>query len=503
MKTIKSILAPIVLLGSFAIVFVGCEDFLTETDPTSFTMDNYYTQPEHARTAISAIYQDLRAVRGGGFGGAAWMMTEFQTGLANTELGQAIHSINIRNLQNTSENSYGETYWNSHYRGIANANVAIANIPGIEMNDAEKNRLLGQARFLRAYYYFNLVRLFGDVPLVDEPVDLTSEQLAPSRAPVADIYNLIVSDLEWVEQNSGLPFKDESGRVSMGAAKTLLAKVYLTMAGYPLQAGDQYYELARDKAAEVINSNEFYLFDDYADLRNESTENTGEHIFMVQYDTDIINHNGLQFVLVPYNQGISLFSAETGGIYAQTEFVNSYEDGDKRTQEKEFYYREFTLESDRSQTRNLGGWYIYKWMDPIAHTETAVSGLNWPLYRYAEVLFIYAEASNEVSGPTTTAYDAVNAIRSRAELDDLQGLSQDEFREAIWREKWHEMSYENKTWYDMVRLRQAFNANTGEFEDYVGHTFVYGPTLSERELLFPIPDSELRNNENLTQNPGY
>jgi hypothetical protein len=275
------------------------------------------------------------------------------------------------------------------------------------------------------------------------------------------------------------------------------------MAGNPLQAGADYYELARDKAADVINSNEFYLFDSYADLRNEDTENTGEHIFMVQYDTNIINHNGLQFVLVPYNQGISLFSAETGGIYAQTEFVESYEEGDKRTEEKQFYYREFTLESDRSQTRNLGGWYIYKWMDPVAHIETAVSGLNWPLFRYAEVLFIYAEASNEVSGPTTTAYEAVNAIRSRAELPALEGLSQDEFREAIWREKWHEMSYENKTWYDMVRLRKAFNVTTGEFEEYVGHTFVYGPTLSERELLFPIPDAELRNNENLTQNPGY
>lgn len=503
MKVYKKVKTQFLILGSLVFLIIGCEDFLTESDPTSFSMDNYYTEPEHARSAISAIYEDLRAVRGGGFGGAAWMMTEFQTGLANTELGQAIYSINIRNLQNTSENTYGETYWNSHYRGIANANVAIKNIPDIEMDETEKNRLLGQARFLRAYYYFNLVRIFGDVPLIDETIDLTSEKLAPQRSPIADIYDFIVADLEWAEQNSDLPLRDPSGRVSMGAVKTLSAKVYITMAGYPLQAGSEFYELARDKAEEVINSNEYFLFDSYADLRSEDTENSGEHIFMVQYDEDVIDHNGLQTVLVPYNQGISLFSAETGGIYAQTEFVESYENDDLRTEEKQFYYTEFTLASDRSQTRDLGGYYIYKWMDPIAHTETAISGLNWPLFRYAEVLLIYAEASNEISGPTNPAYDAVNAIRERAEIPDLEGLTQDEFREAIWREKWHELSYENKTWYDMVRLRKAFNVETGEFEDYVGHSFVYGPTLSERELLFPIPDSELRNNENLTQNPGY
>ncbi|MFH5832165.1 RagB/SusD family nutrient uptake outer membrane protein [Halalkalibaculum sp. DA384] len=500
-------LTSYLILGSFiALVASGCDSFLSHSDPTSFTKNNYYTEPAHAEAAVNAIYEDLRAVRGGGFGGAPWLMTEFQTGLANTELGQATNSLDIRALDNSADNGYGQTYWNSHYRGIANANEALANIPNIEqLDEATENRLLGEARFLRAYYYYNLVRIFGDVPLILEPVGLDSENLAPERAPVADVYDAIVSDLTWVESNSGLPFNNETGRATMGAVKTLLSSVYLTMAGYPLQGGDQYYQLARDKAKEVIDSGEYRLFDTYEELKQESLENTGEHIFMVQFDADIVDHNGLQYVTLPYNQDISVFSAETGGIFAQEEFVESYESGDKRAEEKGFYYSEFSPASDRSVTKNLGGWYLWKFFDEEANVETAVSGMNWPLFRYAEVLLIFAEAENEVNGgPTQDAYDAVNAIRDRADIPDLAGLSQEEFREEVWEEKFHELSFENKAWFDMVRLRKAYNLGNGEkFEDYVGHTFVYGPTLSERELLFPIPAPERRNNENLTQNPGY
>lgn len=499
MKTLRNLFYVSLFIS---ILISGCDDFLTQSNPSGFTTENYYTQPEHAESAVNAIYQDLRSVRGGGFGGAPWLMLEFQTGLANTELGQAVNSIIIRNLQNDSDNGYGQSYWNNFYRGIANANVAIENIPDISMNESQQSRLLGEARFLRAYYYYNLVRIFGDIPLILSSVDLTSELLNPERSAVGDVYDQIVEDLVWAE-NSDIPLSSSTGRVSMGAVKTLLSSVYLTMAGYPLQAGSEYYQLARNKALEVIDSGEYYLFDTYGDLKSEETENIGEHIFMVQFDTEIANHNGLQVMLTPYNQGISLYSSETGGILAQREFVESYEGGDKRAEEKQFFYREFTRVSDRSQTIDLGSWYIYKWFDSVAHTETAVSGLNWPLLRYAEVLFIFAEADNEISGPTQAAYDAINSIRSRAELPDINGLSQNEFREAIWKEKWHELSFENKTWFDMVRLRKAFNVTTGEFEDYIGHSFVYGPTLTERELLFPIPMAEIRNNPNLTQNPGY
>lgn len=129
--------------------------------------------------------------------------------------------------------------------------------------------------------------------------------------------------------------------------------------------------------------------------------------------------------------------------------------------------------------------------------------MNWPVIRYPEVLLIYAEAENEISGPNAEVLEAVNQIRRRANIPDLNGLSQQQLREAIWKEKWFELCFEGKIWYDMVRIRKAFNLSSRNFEDYVGHTFVYGPTLGEKELLFPIPAPEIRNNGNLSQNPGY
>jgi hypothetical protein len=146
---------------------------------------------------------------------------------------------------------------------------------------------------------------------------------------------------------------------------------------------------------------------------------------------------------------------------------------------------------------------LFKHFDVIAQTSTTSSGLNWTLLRYPEVLLTYAEAANEAGGPSATVLNAINLVRKRAELPALEGLSKDQLREAIWRERWYELSFENKTWYDMARLRKAFNVFTKKFEPYVGHKFSYGPTLAEKELLFPIPTAEIRNNNKLKQNKGY
>ncbi len=483
------------------VCLTSCSEFLTESDPSNFTVENYFTKPAHARSSVNAIYASMRDPMESGFGGGTWMMTEFATGLAATDLGQAVNSYFVRDLNNTSDNGYGLTYWRSYYQGIANANLSIQKVPEIAMDEQEKQKLLGEAHFLRAWYYFNLVRMFGHIPLVTEPVSLQSEDLRPAPAQPEEVYDLIVGDLN-VAESSGLPWSDPSGRVSLGAVKSLLAKVYLTMAGYPLQKGAEYFGLAAQKAGEVINSGEFQLFDDYDDLHDPSKKNIGENILMIQYKTQIIPSNW-QVSIIPYNKNISQYSAETGGIYATQAFVESFDPADLRAQEREFFFTEFTHQDDRSLEVDLGGYFIYKHFDNVAQTSTADSDLNWPLIRYADVLLIYAEASNEMNGPSPAAYNAVNAVRSRAELPDLANLSKEEFRESVWKERWYELCFENKTWFDMVRLRKAFDVESKQFEDYVGHRFSYGPTLSERELLFPIPTSEILNNPNLVQNQGY
>ncbi|GAA0880806.1 RagB/SusD family nutrient uptake outer membrane protein [Algoriphagus jejuensis] len=501
MKITKSYIRKFVFLSSLIGITTSCADFLDESDKSNFTLDNYFTKPEHATSAVNSIYQSLQPIMSSGFGGGPWMMTEFATGLADTELGQAQNSLFIMNLDNTSDNGYGQTYWTSFYLGIANANVAITEIADMTMDETAKNKLLGEARFLRAYYYYNLVRLFGSVPLIVDPIDLSSEDLYPKQADPAAVYDQIVADLQVAEQ-SGLPWRDVTGRVSLGAVKSLLSSVYLTMAGYPLQKGNEYYALAAAKAKEVIDSKTFTLFPSYYDLHNPSKKNREENIFMTQFVAFTLP-SSWQVSIIPYNRGISNYSAETGGIFAQEAFVKSYEAGDKRAAEKEFYYTSYTLRSDRSKTLTLGDYYIFKHFDELAQTSTTSSSMNWPIMRYAEVLLIYAEASNEANGPNSLAYEAVNQVRARAQLAPLQNLSKEMLREAIWREKFFELSYENKTWFDMVRIRKGFNVTTRQFEDYVGHKFVYGPTVTERELLFPIPTGEVRNNPNLIQNPGY
>ncbi|MGK6350030.1 RagB/SusD family nutrient uptake outer membrane protein [Parapedobacter sp. DT-150] len=500
MKTIASKYIAMALgAGTFALT--GCSEFLSEADPSNFTVDAYFTKPAHARSSVNSIYASLREPMGSGFGGGAWMMTEFATGLAATDLGQAANSYFVKDLNNTSDNGYGQTYWQHYYRGIGNANLSIAKIPEITMDEAEATRLLGEAHFLRAWYYFQLVRMFGHIPLITEPVTLDSEQLRPQQADPEAVYELIVQDLTTAEA-AGMPWRDASGRASLGAVKSLLAEVYLTMAGYPLQKGETHYSLAAEKAKEVIDSEEFELFDGYDDLHDPDMKNIGENIFMIQFATQLIPSNW-QVAIIPYNKNISQYSDETGGIYATADFVESYEPNDLRIQEKQFFFTEYTHESNRNQVVDLGGYFIWKHFDEVAQTSTANSDLNWPVIRYANVLLTFAEASNEVNGPNTDAYEAVNAIRSRAELADLEGLSKEQLREAIWKERWYELCFENKTWFDMVRLRKAFNVGTKQFDDYVGHRFSYGPVLKERELLFPIPTSEVRNNTNLIQNTGY
>lgn len=479
----------------------GCSDFLDESDPSNFTVENYFTKPEHARSSVNAIYANLRVPMGSGFGGGTWMMTEFATGLAATDLGQAVNSYFVKDLRNTSDNGYGQSYWQFYYKGIANANLSIAKIPGISMDAAEAKRLMGEAYFLRAFYYFNLVQMFGNIPLILDPVDLQSEQLRPSAAAPEEVYNRIVEDLKTAEA-AGLPMTDVSGKVSTGAVKSLLAKVYLTMAGYPLQKGAAYYDLAAKKAEEVIDSKQFKLFASYDDLHNPAKKNVEENIFMIQFKTQILPSNW-QVSIIPYNKNISAYSDETGGIYSTGDFVKSYEAGDLRAKEKQFFFTKFTNESDRTKEVDLGGYFIYKHFDNVAQTSSANSDLNWSVIRYADVLLMYAEASNEVGGPSAKAYEAVNAIRTRAQLPALAGLAKDTFREAVWAERWHELCFENITWFDMARLRKAYNVTTKKFDNYVGHKFSYGPTLTERELLFPIPTPEIRNNTNLKQNAGY
>lgn len=511
--TIKRFCLMLICGAVFAVS--SCSKFLEEEDPSNLTPDNFYTLPEHADAAVAAIYANLRFIGNGtGIFSNNYQLLEAPTGTTTSETGQNSDLNNLLNLAYNPDNLHVRQWWQNIYLNIANCNQAIAKIPGINpMDEARKARNMGEAYFLRALHYFWAVRLWGDVPLLTKPVEsYTDPNLYPSRSSIDSVYGLIVSDLIAAEQ-SGLPWTDPSGKANLGAVKSLLASVYLTMAGQPLNKGTEYYRLAAAKAKEVIDNGSYSLFNNYDALHDPAIKNTGELIFEVQYATGIVN-NPFQESMLPNFGGISAYGTQVGSTIPTRAFFDSYEDGDKRTEEQQFFYTKYYTEGWKNPVKELNKPYIFKHFDRKANGTLGVQGvptsnLNWTLIRYAEVLLIYAEAQNEADGaPNAQAIAALTAIRSRASLTTPTAFTQAAFREAVWRERWHELCYEGKTWFDMVRLRKAYNEITNGFDNFVGHRFNYGtanaPTLQEKHLLFPLPTLEYNNNPNLRpQNPGY
>ncbi|MEO5995867.1 MAG: RagB/SusD family nutrient uptake outer membrane protein [Chitinophagaceae bacterium] len=510
-NTCKLFLCATILFAS------GCSKFLEEKDPSNLTPESFYTIPEHAEAAVAAIYADTRFIgNGAGIFSSNWQALEAPTGTSTTETAQNSDLNNLYSLSYDGNTGHLVNLWNGAYRVIANANLALDKIPAITpMDDGLKKRKLAEAQFLRAWAYFYTVRLWGDVPLVTKPQTASSEDFYPARATQEDVYKLIVADLVAAEA-AGLPWMDETGRVSMAAIKSELAKVYLTMAGQPLNKGAAYFKLAADKAKEVItyanaNPGVINLFSTYYDIHNPAQNNKLEHIFELQYNANVasnpLDNYYPNFKAVTYNgQG------GTGSSVPTSSFYNSFEPGDLRAKDQEGYFYTTYYTNGTGAPFSLGAPYVFKHFNITSNGGMGVvpskrNDLNVPQIRYAEVLLIYAEAQNEVATATQDAYDAFKRIRDRAKLvtPAFGTYTQASFRVAVWRERWHELCYEGITWFDMVRLRKAYNETTNGFDEFVGHiNKSSNQPLQAKHLLFPLGVQEMLNNSNLKpQNTGY
>jgi hypothetical protein len=512
--TIKNIRK--LVLCSALIIASGCSDFLKEEDPSNIAPETFFLLPEDAAAAVYGIYENLRFHGdGAGIFVSNFQMTDALSGTAESETGQNADLNTLYSFQHTGDNLLLSQWWRQLYDGIANANLAIEKIPGIPLIKPEDSqKWVGQAKFLRAFHYFWLVRLWGDVPLITKPIyDWDDPIVSAPRTPIESVYALIEEDLLAAEA-AGFAVTDPSGLASQMTVKSLLAQVYLTMAGYPLEKGTTYYQKAADKAKEVIdyaiaNPTKVGLFTSYDHLHDLTKENTIEHLFMIQYAAGIANAN-YQDKFLPNNTNITA-SGEVGTTVPTAGFLATYETGDNRTEEKGFYFKEYFLGAGTGAPTTLNRFYVYKHFDTPANGApglpgTGVSGLNYPLIRYAEVLLIYAEAQNEIGGaPNTAAYDALKAIRDRAGLTTpaIGTYSKDTFRDAVLTERWHELSFEGITWFDMIRLRKVYDVETKTFIDFAGAE-LNGTVLAEKFLLLPLPAADFRNNPNLKpNNPGW
>ncbi|NIG56935.1 RagB/SusD family nutrient uptake outer membrane protein [Chitinophaga sp. Cy-1792] len=521
----RSIFNKYLLLGLMGAMLAGagtgCKKFLDETDPSNLSPDSYFTLPEHADAAVFAAYSRTRMIgEGAGIFSNNFQMLDAVTGTAITGTAQNSDLNNLLGLVYNGDNLHVGQWWKGLYKEIAQCNLTLDKVPGINpMDSAQKKAVLGEASFLRAWGYFYAVRIWGDIPLILKSQTASSPDFSPSRAKTEDVYAQIVKDLQNAEA-AGLPWTNTNGRVGLAAVKTQLAKVYLTMAGYPLNKGGEYYKLAANKAKEVIdyataNPAQVGLFSSYNDLHSVAMNNKLEQLFEVQYLSGV-EENPLQSLMLPNNslpKNISAKGSGVGSSMPSVSFYNSFkkfEPTDKRTDEQQFFFTSYYVDGNGADFA-LGSPYIFKHFDVVCNGTkgqpgTGISNLNVPQIRYAETLLIYAEAQNKADGaPNAAAYTALNAVRTRANIPALSGLDATSFEKAVWRERWHEFCYEGIIWFDMVRLRKVYNEDTNDFDNFEGHVNKNsGQALQKKHLLFPLPTFEMKNNPNLKpQNDGY
>ena len=376
--------------------------------------------------------------------------------------------------------------WRASYQVIARANLSVTRIPEVSMDETLKARLIGEAKFLRALSYFNLVRLFGGVPLVLEPESDIDEYLVP-RATETAVYDQIIADLENATESLPKTFSGSNkGRATKGAAMGQLAKVYLTMGTWDMAAG--YCE-------DIMDLNVYGLWDDYKDNFREANKNGKESLFEVQFYAGEQPENSQ--IVISALPSIYAFPAAVGIILPTEDLLNRFDSGDYRYDVT--FFEEYSYFGN-----NTFDPHIWKHWDQDVYEpgETGQSGANFPVMRYAEVLLMYAEALNEVhQGPTQEAYDAVNRVRERARngvpdvVPDLQNLSYEEFRDAVLNEKRLETVNEGHRWFDLKR--------TGNLVEYLNRAKGAKADPQPYHYRMPIPQREMDLNPNLEQNDQY
>jgi len=496
----------LILAGFFMLAAAACsEDFLDEEplgEPSSATL---FADEEGAIRATNGIYAHLRNwdVLGFPYFGIKELPSD------DADVGSTPGDGSFPRLQRINTFTYDPTtgelngYWVGTYRGINRTNQVIDNVPGIDMDENLKTRLVGEARFLRALYYFDLVRAFGEVPLIESAyTDPETAREGVPKSSEEDIYNFIIADLN--AAIDALPLKSEYpgselGRATKGAAQGLLAKVYLFR---------QDYENALSNAQAVIQSGEYSLFPDYREMFLPPQENGVGSLF----ESQIIDRED-RAISNEYTKWQGVRGQFGWGFNAPTEDLsNAYEEGDPRRTATIFYSGDtleganepYFLPVDQGAMPRANK----KTMLPLGMQPAGYPGnspTNYIFLRYADVLLIYAEAANELGQPSE-ALEYLNMVRARARgdnpavLPDITTTDQATLREIIWHERRVELAMEGHRFFDIIRqndvqpgrAEQIFHANGKTNFDI------------EKHGTFPVPQSQIDITEGvLVQDPNW
>lgn len=484
---LKYNLIAIALLG---FSFSSCSDFLEQNPQTDLSENDFYKTADDILSAVNGVYSSLQE---GDIYGNWYVFGEIPSDNTRNQLSGSVTTQNeFDQFYINTQNSMIANFWKAAYKVINRTNTVLGRIDGIEINTELANRYKLECKFIRALMYFNLVRVYGDVPLVLKEISI-SESYDILREPKENVYNQIIADLKEAQDLPVSYSTAEDGRATQGAAKALLANVYMTL---------HKYAEAETILAEIINSGRYSLLentpgslniDGYKNVFSPVNHNSEEGIFEIQFlkggygeGSNYANN------FAPENSGTNVVAVGgTGGNnIPEMDIYNAYEEGDLR--------RDFSMSLGYYDNRKNNEWvesrYVCKFMDVPYQNNDASN--NYPVIRYADVILMYAEALNQ-NGKTAEACKYLNMTRRRGfgyqttetSPVDLQTTDKAQFALMVEQERRVELAFENHRWFDLIRTGRAVEVMRSK-----------GFSLNETNLICPIPQKQIDVNPKLTQN---
>lgn len=471
------------IIGSFSIMAIsatlsGCKKSFVELTPKGIVpVTSYYATEIDIKTALNGAYSSLRPIYNFQYGFGEVPSDNSETyGESEVLFGEQ------DKLTWTPASTNLQLAWGRFYTTIAYANIVLDHVNTPSMTTASRNSYTGQAKFIRALMYFNLVRMFGGVPLV--LTELTSESQAYSynRVTADEVYTQIEKDLTDAERLLAVSYTGaDIGRATSIAAKALLGKVYLF---------EKKMTLAETKLAEVAATAGTLL--PYDQIFGQGKDNNKDIIFAVQYlGGGFGEGNTFASGFVPQTSGSTIINVAGGSNNIGTpDLYKAFEAGDSRLNTSIGIFTSGTL------TYYYAKKFVYQSVAAGSEGDN-----DWPVLRYADVILMYAEVLNE-NNKTTQALTQLNLVRNRSNLGSKTGLSQDDARNAIRNERRVELCFEGERWFDLIRygtfvqVMQAYKTANKSANGVIGNVLAI-------QSLYPIPVREIQLNPKLTQNPGY
>ena len=505
-KTIYTYIATSVL------ALTGCAD-LDQSSISSIDKDNFYQSESDIKVALNGVYQVLTdGSMNGPWNDELIFLNDLQSEYARRGTANSAAITEIGDFAITPTNAFVETAWLYRYKAINRANILIDKVQSnTTLAEQVRNNYVRSAKFLRALYYFDLVRLFGDVPLVLHDGEGEGEP----RTSKDEVYLQIVEDLTEAEGITA-DFPKLSSEASSLAASGLLSKVYITWAQsdseFSKAQQSELYQKAIDAANKVVASGKYQLVNKFIDNWSLDKKEGPELIFTVEHKFGI-NRNVT---------GHCVFS--TGFTNTKLPVIaainnNLYYEFDANDQRRDASVTLRLFDPAKGEYFDFDRLRFRKYIDTLyMANESApyISGQNTSssVLRYAEVLLVKAEAENELNGPTPAAYEALNAIRRRAYWNpyansqnqpadgtplELSGLSKEQFRQAVQDERYREFVTEGNRWFDLKRWHILVKT----IKEKVPADDLKYKNISTRNYYLPVPLTQIELNPKLEQNWGY